>query len=290
MIKKIFTVLIILTLSVFGIYYYFFKSDSKLITEEADVQNEITEIMFSVKNSIQTKGFDLYSPVNSNESRVWWITPDNYSIITHSNPSLSVKLNLNPEIKKDFRTPLARDYRELNSIIKNEMENRGFKLNERNSNTEIQTDGSRSDYTFYDYIQAYEKNGIKCVAVGLGDLPSDINNVDYLEYTFSCTTDEKIKMNYTLQTPFIDLVLNDKDFFKANSNSESMRKDIAIFRLEIKDDRAIASLGGRRGGAGSFFYKEGETWKLIFQGQAAPLCSDLDKRGIPKKFQDMCLK
>lgn len=193
-------------------------------------------------------------------------------------------------MKKNSRGPIAGDFIELDRIVKDLMLKQGFKLNQLNSNKEIETDMNSKDYTFYDYIQAYEKVGIKCVAVANGDnYYSDIESENYLKYSFSCTTDEKIKQNYSIQAPFIDLIISDLSFNR-RGDMDFIRKNTAINELDINEDRASASVRSRRTGGVAFFYKDDNKWKLINQGQSAPLCSDLEKKGVPKKYQDQCLK
>lgn len=88
-------------------------------------------------------------------------------------------------MKKNSRGPIAGDFIELDRIVKDLMLKQGFKLNQLNSNKEIETDMNSKDYTFYDYIQAYEKVGIKCVAVANGDnYYSDKDSQNYLKYSF----------------------------------------------------------------------------------------------------------
>jgi hypothetical protein len=282
---------LILILLISGGYFLFNylnkNNEINLIVDSVKPEDELNLIVDSIKLEIENKKpKNLKNIEKDEEGNVWWITEDGYSIIVKSNPTTYVELDT-----KINRTPVANDFRELTEIVKDKMQNKGFKLSELNSNSEIETDMNSKDYTFYDYIQAYEKAGIKCVATASGDINySDKDGKDYLSYEFSCTTDEKIKQSYSIQAPFIDLIISDESYPK-KGNMDFKRKNIAIQDLTITEDKAIASLGNKRTGWGAHFYKDNNKWKLITQGQSAPPCSDLEKRGVPKKYQeDLCVK
>ena len=281
--------LILILLSSGGYFLFnYLNKKSEIIKPE----DEINIIVDSVKLEIENKKPKYFKNLKKVEDGyVWWITQDGYSIITDSNPAINVELHVNPEMKKAARRPIADDFKELTQIVRNIMQKKGFKLNNLNSNSEIETDMSSKNFTFYDYIQAYEKDGSKCLGVANGDIPtgySSFDGEDSLVYSFGCTTDEKIKQNYLIHTTFIDLIFSDESYISyfKEDNKNFKKNNIAISGVTISGDRATASVRARRSGWGAFFYKEGNEWKLIHQGQAAPLCSDLEKRGIPKKYHE----
>ena len=282
--------LILILLSSGGYFLLNYLNKKREIIKPEDGINLIVD---SVKLEIENKKPKYFKSIeNDEDGYLWWITEDGYSIITNSIPATYVRLNINSDMEKNSRGPIANDFKELTEIVKGIMQKQGFKLNQLNSNKEIETDMNSKDYTFYDYIQAYEKAGIKCVAKASGDINySDKDGKDYLSYEFSCTTDEKIKQSYTIQAPFIDLIITDKDIDFEEVNMEDRRKNTAIRSIFINENEANASVGQRRTGWSAFFYKDSNKWKLITQGQAAPLCSVLEEKGVPKKYQeDLCVK
>lgn len=262
-------------------------------------EQETVLIIDSLKREIENSNPKLLKSISKESNFVWWITEDGYSIVTNNTPSIGINLNPSTEMQKNLRMPTTTDYDEITKIVNNNMLKQGFKLNQKNSNSGIPD--SMSDDSFYDYFQAYEKEGIKCVGIARSDFPPSYDMI-YLEYTFSCTTDEKLNENYAIHVPFIELIINDREFLKMTSSIsdrellkmtsslESLKKNTAIFEINIEDDKASARVGARRSGWNAYFYKENNAWKLINQGQAAPYCSDLEQKGIPKKYQGNCLK
>ena len=147
------------------------EDEINLIVDSVKPEDEINLIVDSVKLEIENKKPKYFKSIEKDEyGYLWWITEDGYSIITNSSPATYVRLNINSEMEKNSRGPIANDFKELTEIVKGIMQKQGFKLNQLNSNNEIETDMNSKDYTFYDYIQAYEKAGIKCVAKASGDI------------------------------------------------------------------------------------------------------------------------
>jgi hypothetical protein len=113
-------------------------------------------------------------------------------------------------------------------------------------------------------------------------MPSfETSNSIVTEYNFTCTTDEKINQNYMTLKPFTDA--------DVNAHQEADRRTFVLHNLIIRDEKAFASIRGRRGASSISFYKEGDTWKYWHSMQAVPDCTDLIKRGVPKKFQEGCI-
>jgi len=283
--------LIVVFLVLFGVagffgYNYYLTSNSlpndmPKLPESDQLTNgdlskeETSKIVESVKKEIEDKNLSRIKSITSENGTVWWITEDGYSTLTENDPSFMVKFD---KRSSGSPSPKTADFDEINLIVKNKLLNQGFKLNELNSNTGLERAGNKG---YIDFIQAFEKPGIKCVGKGSPDMPYfETSDSIVTEYNFSCTTDEKIIQNYNALKPFTDIYVNAQ---------EADRKTFVLYNLDIEDEKALASFRDRIGGSRVSFYKEGDTWKFLHPGQAVPDCADLIKRGVPKKFQDPCI-
>ena len=78
----------------------------------------------------------------------------------------------------------------------------GFSLNQANSSRSI------TDDQFYDYVQAYEKDEIKCTLVASPDCGGSSGVPTHYDFSFSCT--DSFEENYQEQIPYLkDLNLTD---------------------------------------------------------------------------------
>jgi len=284
--------LIVLFLVLFGVvgffgYNYFQTSNSlpngmpelpgtNQLTNDGSNKDEPSKIVESVKQEIESNNLSRIESITSENGTVWWINEDGYNVLTENDPSITI-IQENKRMQENYPSPIPADFDEINLIVKNKLLSQGFKLNELNSNTGFGRAGKKG---YIDFIQAYEKPGIKCVGTARYENKSSNVNILITEYNFSCTTDEKINQNYNALKPFTDIYVNAQ---------EADRKTFVLYNLSIVGETASASIRDRRLGARVSFYKEGDTWKYLHSGHAVPDCADLIKRGVPKKFQDPCI-
>jgi hypothetical protein len=272
-------ILVVAILGVAGFLGYNFYSSNKLPDNMPSLPNQLSsneeqnQIIASLKQDIENSNIEQLDSIVLENNSVWWITNDGYSILTTDNPAISINIGVKSG-QKISNTTDTKNFERINLIVKNKMLSEGFRLNELNSNSGFEG-ASNKDYI--DYIQAYEKPGLKCVEKANRDIQANQSN-DFLKYDFACTTDAKIDENYKAHAPFIDLITNGIE-----------RNTYAISSLSIEGERASAGVQGRRSGAVARFYNEGNIWKLIHIGQSEPDCSALEKRGVPKKFQEGCI-
>jgi len=117
-------------------------------------------------------------------SNTWWIDNNN--------------LNLNIPTNLHFTTKITTDYNQtfdnLNKIVSDSLIENSFVINTKNSST------SKTDERFYDYIQAYELNNIRCITT---------SQYDVNQFIFQCFTDDQITQTRNQQQPFLELIPKD---------------------------------------------------------------------------------
>lgn len=64
--------------------------------------------------------------------------------------------------------------------------------------------------------------------------------------------------------------------------------DIGVDVGKIEGNYARGTVGGRGGGAEWYALKEGEAWKVVFQGQVSPPCSVMEQYRFPKSIYEAC--
>lgn len=196
------------------------------------------------------------------EDDVWWITPDGWSILVTTNESFVAK------VLPTGSSPNKIEFTKLNSIVKQAMQTNGFSFNSLNSSS------SESDGKYYDYVQAYEKGEIKCLATSSPDVGHGSDETKfYSSFTFSCFKDADLQSAYAKQSPFLK-GLN--------------AKEAVVSNIRINGNRATMSINWRRTGASVWMYRVGNEWKKVIIAQAIPMCAELEKNNVPKEFWITC--
>ncbi len=268
--KKIF--LLIIASLVFIISVYIYTNNNKRVVNTED---EINSVMNSLTDSFNkyNQNFENSVSVDKN-SYLIWLSNDGYNIFVPSTPGIELHVLVDSPYQKE-EDEVIKSVELYNSIIKNELVSRGFKVNEFNSSKEM---NFKSQGRF---LQAYEKSDIRCLS-STSQWPStnSENNKNYNTLIFSCSTDKKIQDTYSLQKPFFDVL---------EKETRDKREYFYFWGFEIGEETASTAVSNFQGGYVAFFYKSENGWRLISAGQAQPFCSELEERGVPKKYWN-CLQ
>lgn len=203
--------------------------------------------------------------LEKNNLSVWWVSPDNLNII--NDDSYGVELNLNVcesdlESKSIFKETAVKLGQKINTI----MEQNGFKVNPVNSSKSI------TDDRLYDYIQAYEKNPLKCVFVANPDC-AKLTEEAKMHYTFYFSCTDQFAKNYQEQAPYLkDLKI----------------KDAIIHVQERTGDFVKLNVNYRRSGHFTVAKLVDGKWQELYSGQDNPNCKTVEKYKIPKEILPNC--
>lgn len=162
------------------------------------------------------------------------------------------------------------EFTKLNEMVEEVMTSNGFLLNEKNSSD------NETDDQFYDYVQAYEKDEVMCVATSDPDLGASSPEAPFSSlFNFSCFDNIALDEAYAEQIPFLKVL---------------DAKNIVVSNIKINGDKATMGVAGRRTGAMMFMYKSGENWVPIIKGglQAVPECGALEENNIPEEYWIDC--
>lgn len=275
--KYLFIISIIVLLGVIISFYFVLNNkinqlSNKQSTEITSATTQITETnseIIPAKDSVNINQiFDqIYQQIKKadgvktielqDNSLTWWITQDNRSIFVPSELTFTAKIQ---------GKEISNIKKELNKIVANILLQK-FTLDKNNSSL------SETDNSFYDYIQAYNFDNLKCIATSSGD-ESIVGENNESNFDFSCITDEQINIAYSEQLPFLK-VLN-------------YGIDMAIANITIKNNMAEMSVRGRRTGGLAFMYKNNNQWILIAEGNGFPSCNELEEKKIPIKYWVSC--
>lgn len=267
-------VLIVLILAAIGFFIYLLvKPSIKSILNVIPVQTSaptekpLTTISPSANPIFQSvKEFieDKTQPDNilvSEKSYVWWLSSDGYNIINNNTYGIESQFSCTDYKASRFDSSL----KTLAPIFPNFIKQNGFSENSLN------TSKSLTDDKFYDYVQAYEKNGLKCVLTASPDCSGIGDGSMWQTISFSCTSD--FDKNYAIQAPILkDLGIKDAIV--------SISKQVGNF--------AEIQVHYRRTGHYVIAVQEGGVWKELYSGQDIPSCSMMTQYNVPKEIYENC--
>jgi len=202
--------------------------------------------------------------LENNDLSIWWVSTDNLNII--NDKSLGISLNLYNCRTDDSKEIFYQAAQELGLKIDKLVKNKGFTINPQNSSENIRDD------KFYDYIQAYENNGQKCVFVSDPDC-SSLTEKGEVHYTFSFSCLNQFDKNYQDQAKYLkDLEIKD-----------------AVIHVEKKvGDFVKLNVNYRRSGHYTVAQLINNRWTELFSGQDLPSCENLQKYQIPSELMSDC--
>lgn len=222
--------------------FYFLRNKNLSVTEEL---------------MTRFKTIDSSSAILKQDSKMWWNNNDGYSLLASTTESVVVVKTWNNQ-KVSEKIPDEIFKPEL-LATKEVFEDRGFVLNKNNSSANM------DDQKFYDYVQAYEKDGYLCTVTVNGEVSSYPISMGYHLFV-SCTN--KLKEAEIEQLPFLEaLNLKNKEEVVELKNSES-----DYFHVEIS---------ARRAGEAAVLKKENGTYRVLLISQEAPNCGLIEREKIP---------
>lgn len=190
---------------------------------------------------------------------IWWISSDNLNIINDN--SYGIEFYVfdcagDTGSKSNFKEIIQLIGPKINEIMKQN----GFNTNQKNSSDSIE------DSHFYDYIQAYENEAIKCVFEAN---PDCVNSA----YAFSLGCTENFDRNYQQQSQYL----------------KDLEIDNAIIRVkEEVGDFVKLNVNFRRTGYFTIAKLIDGKWNGIYSGQDWPGCEIVEKYEIPKEIISDC--
>lgn len=216
----------------------------------------LQKVRVILEQQTQTKS----TSISGNES-VWWITDNGYNIINHSAYGVVANYECQNQPQHGFESAT----KTLEPIIPEVMRQEGFQKNLRNSSKSL------SDLTFYDYVQAYEKDSLKCTFTANPDCTGYDESSIWQTITFSCTSN--YDENYKNQIPFLkDLGIKD-----------------AIVQVEKQmGNYAKLQVHYRRTGSYLIAAKQNGVWKELYRGQDTPKCLVMNQYSVPKDIYGSC--
>ncbi|MBU2577545.1 hypothetical protein KKA69_01805 [Patescibacteria group bacterium] len=219
-----------------------------------------TNPVFQKVKDLMTQKTNPDNILASNKSYVWWVSNDGYNIINSNTFGLESQFDCENYSASRFNSSL----KILAPLFPTFMQQQGFNKNNFNSSTSL------TDTQFYDYVQAYEKNGLKCTLTA----DPDCSGTDHMwqTITFSCTSD--FDKNYSLQTPFL------KDL-QVKGAIVSVSKQVGNY--------VYLDAHARRTGWYIIAMKQANgKWEQITSGQDDASCSIMNQYSVPKEIYGNC--
>jgi len=203
--------------------------------------------------------------LETNNLGIWWISSDNLNIINDDSSGIELYI-FNCEADIESKSIFKEITQLIGPKIDEIMRQNGFNTNQRNSSETIE------DTQFYDYIQAYENETIKCVFKANPDCSTSSNEVE-MHYAFSFGCTESFDRNYQQQSPYLkDLGIDD-----------------AIIHVQKKiGDFVKLNVNFRRTGHYTIAKLISGKWNEIFSGQDIPSCEIVEKYEIPEEIVSDC--
>lgn len=191
----------------------------------------------------------------------WWISDDNWNI-NGSSDEISIFVPNKSDI--DTNIPLEPDEIKIAGLINNQFIKDGWVFNTKNSSKSVDSG------EFYDYVQAYTKDGWKCLVVTDGDISGNSKDGWIRDIRVSCFDSVEFQKDYQEQEPILFDLGDHEDIITLG---------------EIINNYMLLGEHGRRAGGILVIKKENGKWVTITSGQP-PLCSDIQKYNIPKGILD----
>jgi hypothetical protein len=225
------------------------------------VPDNFPEFFKNIVTKVEAEQSNFTQALSFENKDVWWISSDNWNLLVPSKYLLEA--HVRPIKNAQNQKVMAR----LQKIVDDEMTSDGWKINTINSST------SPSDTRFYDYVQAYEKGDLKCVATSSPDVGSSGEKEFYSTFNLGCFDNSALQQAYDVQVPFLK-GLNEKD--------------AVVSDIKTKGPRASMNVHWRRTGARGWMYNENGMWKKIIVTQAVPGCDQLEQNGVPQEYWITC--
>ena len=203
--------------------------------------------------------------LETNNLGIWWISSDDLNIINDDSSGIELYIfNCEADVKSKSI------FKEITQLIGPKMDEimrqNDFQTNQRNSSESIE------DSQFYDYIQAYKNETIKCVFKANPDCSTSSKETQ-MHYTFSFGCTEAFDTNYQQQSSYLkDLGIDD-----------------AIIHVQKKiGDFVKLNVNFRRTGHYTIAKLIDGKWNEIYSGQDIPSCEIVEKYEIPKEIISDC--
>lgn len=201
---------------------------------------------------------------------LWWDTPEGYSILTEVSSSTYVPFMCGAD-SQAVQKLLPAYSPKIEKIFKAY----GFTKNISNSSADYKDD------KFYDYVEAYEQNGVRCTVT---------TNPDCYSYD---TGEGSTTLSY--QSVEVACV-KDADYQKAYNEQYPLLRDLGLKETFIHDIRysgngkfLIANINFRRTGAYIIAAKnEQGKWEEVHGGQDIPSCDIIFSKKIPSDITPLC--
>jgi hypothetical protein len=198
------------------------------------------------------------------DASVWWIADNGFNIINDGEIGLDyLYFNCEEDSTGEVSDRIAD---RLSKSIYYVMTTAGFSLNQANSSKSI------ADDQFYDYVQAYEKDNLKCTFVASPDCGGSLGE-DTMHYDFSFTCTDSFEKNYREQLPF----LKDLNIAKA-----------IIHVSKRVGDYAMVNVNYRRTGHYVIAQLVNGIWVELSAGQDIPNCQIMEKYQVPQEIYGEC--
>lgn len=242
------------------VFFVYFLAKLLIKKNQTTISLPVDPIYTQVKEFIESKTQPDAILVGEKYS-VWWVSSDGYNIINDNAYGVESKFNCSDYKSINFDSSLKTIASEFPAFI----QKNGFSKNILN------TSKSLTDDKFYDYVQAYEKDDLKCVLTASPDCSGVGDGKMWQTISFSCTQD--FDKNYTTQAPILrDLKINDSII--------SISKQIENF--------AEIQVHYRRTGHYVIAAKENGIWKSLYSGQDIPNCSVMEQYNVPNEIYENC--
>lgn len=280
----ILSILLLISISVSGYFaYQTHKLTNMLLNTKNDVKDSLlpreTAVLSSVasftnKYDFGSNVYKIFSNLDTdgskisinNRSRVWWISPDGYNIINDN--EIGLEYSNYKMCEEDGR--IANNFDTIVTLasdgIKLVMSSFGFNLNSLNSSDSI------TDAKFYDYVQGYEKEAVKCTLTTINECStSSAEEPMSKKIIFTCTN--KYKENYNEQLPYLnDLNIN----------------DAIIHIAETTNNFARINVNYRRSGHYMIIKLINNKWTQLYSGQDIPSCKIMKTNEVPREIYGNC--
>lgn len=193
-------------------------------------------------------------------NRIWWVTSDRKNILVRE--AIASKADLpEPAIDQSGKHQYGPITIKLREHIAAKMTSLGFIRYGKSSSIDM------SDDSYYDFIEAFQKNDIVCEFIVDGDSYSSTG------VSFACS--DQLKSSTEEQLPYLEAI---------PKNDEAVIADIG----KSSGDFVIIDVGMRREGYGAILKKENGHYELITKGQEAPSCDIVEKNDVPNDLVPVC--
>lgn len=210
--------------------------------------------VFDQSSNDDTIGYNTTGDVS-----LWWITTDDHAVIDDAVPAYELRAHV-CETDDAAQTARYSLLRRLVPRIDVVMLQHGFTRNVRNSSRSL------ADDRFYDFVRAYERDGVEAVFTSSPDCWSRTGaGLMYYSFDFGYTTD--LAANAAVQVPFL------RDL--------SLGSDVVIHVSKHEGVWAVVDVNYRRTGHYIIAKQIAGRWMQVYAGQDVPSCDVVHIWAIP---------